>query len=107
MADSILVYFGFTFILAGVLSIIRRMRCLYLRTRLLAVVVAASGFIVAIVTLSLPVRTKQVAAASTRLDEWMPVWQFAERHAVRVDASPEKVFAAIRAVRADEILFFR
>ena len=107
MADSILVYFGFTLILAGLLSIIRPMRFLYIRTRLLAVVVAASGFIVAIVTLSLPVRTKQVAAASTRLDEWMPVWQFAERHAVRVDASPEKVFAAIRAVRADEILFFR
>ncbi len=42
-----------------------------------------------------------------RLDEIMPVWQFGERHTTHVDASVEKVFAAIRAVTAGEILFFR
>ena len=37
----------------------------------------------------------------------MPAWQFDERHEIHVNAPPEKVFAAIRAVRADEILFFQ
>lgn len=41
-----------------------------------------------------------------RLDEIMPVWQFGERHTIHVHASPERVFAAIRAVTAGEILFF-
>ena len=43
----------------------------------------------------------------TRLDEFMPVWQFRERHTRRIAAPPARVFAAIRNVRAKEILFFR
>ncbi|HSP15205.1 MAG TPA: hypothetical protein VLV78_10685 [Thermoanaerobaculia bacterium] len=43
----------------------------------------------------------------TRLDQIMPVWQFGERHVTHVVASPEKVFAAIHAVTAEEILFLR
>ena len=37
----------------------------------------------------------------------MPEWQFRERHSIRVRATPEKIFDAIRSVRADDILFFR
>jgi hypothetical protein len=43
----------------------------------------------------------------THLDRLMPAWQFRERHATSIDASPEEVFAAIRAVCAEDILFFR
>jgi hypothetical protein len=43
----------------------------------------------------------------TRLDEFMPVWQFRERHAIRIAAPPARVFAAIKDVRANEILFFK
>ena len=43
----------------------------------------------------------------TRLDEFMPVWQFSERHTITVAASPARVFEAIRNVRANEILFFK
>ncbi len=43
----------------------------------------------------------------THLDEFMPVWQFGERHTIRVAAPPARVFEAIRNVRANEILFFR
>lgn len=42
-----------------------------------------------------------------RLDEFVPVWQFREVHARRIAAPPAVVFDAVRAVRADEILFFR
>jgi hypothetical protein len=48
-----------------------------------------------------------VTKAETRLDEFMPVWEFGERHTLRIAAPPAQVFAAIRNVRANEILFFR
>jgi hypothetical protein len=44
---------------------------------------------------------------ASRLGEFAPVWQFRERHGIRVAAPPERVFAAIRRVRADEIFLFR
>jgi hypothetical protein len=43
----------------------------------------------------------------TRLDEFVPVWQFNEVHRTRVAASPDRIFSAIKTVTADEILFFR
>lgn len=41
------------------------------------------------------------------LDDVVPEYQFSERHAVRVDAAAERVYAAIRDVTPREILFFR
>lgn len=41
------------------------------------------------------------------LDEFMPWWQFAEHHMRNIAAPPERVYAAVKAIRADEILFFR
>lgn len=41
------------------------------------------------------------------LDDILPQWQFRERHAIRIDAPPERVYAALRAVTAREIRFFR
>jgi hypothetical protein len=107
MLDSVLAYLGFALVLVGLLSLIVPIRFLYVQTRSVAAVVATGGLLVVIVTSSLPVRTKHVAIPTTRLDDWMPVWQFNERHVIRVAAPPEKVFTAIRAVRANEILFFR
>jgi hypothetical protein len=43
----------------------------------------------------------------SRLDTIMPAWQFWEFHQTRVAAPPERVFEAIKAVTAGEILFFR
>ena len=107
MVDSILVYLGFALGLVGLLSLIRPIRFLYVRTRSSAAIITATGVFIVIVALLLPVRTKRVTTPTTRLDDWMPVWQFDERHLIHVDAPPEKVYAAIRAVRAREILFFR
>jgi hypothetical protein len=41
------------------------------------------------------------------MDEWMPEWQFSELHSLRVRATPEQAYLAIREVTADEILLFR
>jgi hypothetical protein len=57
--------------------------------------------------LAWPVREKRVSARATRLDEFMPVYQFDERHAIHVDAPPQRVYDAVHAVRAGEIRLFR
>ena len=41
------------------------------------------------------------------LDEIVPRYQFGEHHEVRIDAPPERVYAAVRAVTAREIRLFR
>lgn len=107
MLDSVLVYLGLTLACVGLTSCIRPMRFVHVRTRLHAAGVAAIGLLVMTMALALPVRTERVATSTSRLDQWMPTWQFNEKHTIRVDAAPERVFAAIRAVRASEILFFQ
>jgi hypothetical protein len=107
MLDSVLLYLGFAIVLVGALSILWPLRFLRIRTRKAGAIVAAVGFVVAAVILLLPARTKQVSTPVTKLDEWMPVWQFDEQHVIHIDASPEKVFDAIHAVRANEIFLFR
>jgi hypothetical protein len=42
-----------------------------------------------------------------RLDEFAPVWQFNEVHTITVQASPDRVYRAIKAVSAAEVRFFR
>jgi len=43
----------------------------------------------------------------TRLDEFVPIWQFGEHHSIKIAASPERVFDAVKGIRASEITFFR
>lgn len=43
----------------------------------------------------------------TLLDTHVPEWDFRERHATRVNASPERVFAAVREVTLAEMGVFR
>ena len=43
----------------------------------------------------------------THLDGVMPRWQFRERHSIRIAATPQSIFEAIRRVTAREIFLFR
>lgn len=107
MIDSYLVYFGFTLLFAGLISLIRPLRFVYIRTRRIALVVSGFGLLLSLGILLLPYRNKEAVDRVTKLDEWMPRWQVGERHVLKIAASPAKVFAAIHEVRADEILLFR
>jgi hypothetical protein len=107
MIDSYLVYLGFTLFVAGLLSLIRPLRFLHIRDRRWALAVAGLGLFVSLGVLLLPYGNKEAATHLAKLDDWMPRWQVAERHTLEVTAPPEKVFSAIRAVRADEISLFR
>ena len=44
---------------------------------------------------------------ATELDAFIPVYQFHEIHSTHVDAAPDRVFAALKAIAPNEILFFR
>jgi hypothetical protein len=107
MIDSYFVYVGLTLFCAGLLSLIRPLRFVYIRTRRLALMVAGFGLLLSLGILLLPYRDQEAASRATKLDEWMPRWQVGERHVLKIAASPAKVFAAIHEVRADEILLFR
>jgi hypothetical protein len=73
----------------------------------MAAMVTAGGFLFFVTALALPVSGNAVTTHTAKLDDWMPRWQIRERHIIPVAAPPEKVFAAIHAVRADEIFLFR
>jgi hypothetical protein len=107
MIDSYVVYLGFTAFAAGLLSLIRPLRFLHIRNRRSALGLAGAGLLISLGALLMPYGHNEAAPHLTRLDDWMPCWQVAERHTLEVTATPEKVFSAIRAVRADEISFFR
>ena len=102
MVDSYFVYLGFAGAFAGFVAVVRPLRFLYIRSRGAAWLVIALGLLLSVLSALLPYRETQVAAATTKLDEWMPRWQVDERHTIEIAAPPEKVFKSIHAVRADE-----
>jgi len=107
MVDSFILYLGFAITFVGALSILWPLRFLRIRTRWRGGIIAIIGLLVVVVVCALPARTKRVSTPATKLDEWMPKWQFDEEHSIHIDATPERVFEAIHAVRADEIFLFR
>ena len=107
MLGSAIVYCGLVVTAAGVFLTIRPIERLHITTRArglailgLGVVIAGTGFIA-------PAPESRVATAATRLDEFVPVWQFNERHSITVDAPAERVYQALKQVGADEIALFR
>jgi hypothetical protein len=106
MPGVVAVYLGLGTILLGVISLLRPLAFMAIRSRRAALVIIALGILVFIVGELLPSEEIRVAAPSTRLDEFMPVYQFSEHHSVRVKAPKESVYSAMKAVSADEIAFF-
>ncbi len=92
MIDSILLYLSALFTIAGA---IRRDK------RLLAAGLAGTA-----ITALWPARERR-ATGTTQLDRAMPVWEFDEIHETEVAADPNRIFDAIKSVRAEDIAFFR
>jgi hypothetical protein len=78
-----------------------------LHTRLRGLAVMLGGLAMAIGALMLPAFESRTVHPTTRLDEFAPMWQFQEVHSRKVAAPPDRVFDAIKQVRADEILLFQ
>jgi hypothetical protein len=104
---SVLLYVGLAVAFAGVVSILIPLRFLGISTRRLGLVIAAVGASGAVIIAFLPPSQKHIARRETRLDDFMPRWQFGETHSIAVAAPPAKVFESIHAVTAEDIRFFR
>jgi hypothetical protein len=105
--DSYLVYLGLTLAFLGLVSVFHPLRSLHIRSPRAAVLVAAFGATLAVGMALLPYTEKHAASVATKLDDWMERWQVGEKHTIEVAAPPDKVFAAVRGVRADEITLFK
>jgi hypothetical protein len=106
MFGSAIVYSGFVIIAAGLILFAKPVDRLHVGSRSHALAIVGIGVLLVGIGLTLPTRESKVARVSTRLDEFMPVWQFNERHTIRIDAPPARVFEAIRNVRPGEISLF-
>ena len=106
MWGSTVVYCGLAMGTAGFALTIKPVRRLRVTSRWRGLLVTGMGLVVAGVGLRLPVRESRIHSPATRFDTFIPVWQFHEHHRLRVEASPARVFHAIKQVRADEIALF-
>jgi hypothetical protein len=92
-------------VLAGAAGVIRPSRWVHARSRRRALIMLLAG-----VAAGLAVMMITPAATSSGehngIDEFAPVFHFREHHSVVVAAQPDRVFAAIKAVTADEISLF-
>ena len=75
-------------------------------SRLMAIAVIGSAVVLILAGMFTPAPLHTVAAAESDLDRAMPSWQFDEHHAIRINASPERVYRAVKDTTAGEILFF-
>ncbi len=107
MLGSALVYSAVVVACAGLVSAIWKVPLPGLTTRSHGLMVAGAGLSVALGGLLLPAFESRATGAGSRLDEFAPAWQFHEVHTIRIAAPPERVFDAIKQVRADEIVLFR
>ncbi len=107
MLPVVIVDIGLALAAAGVVSVVWPLRFLGIRNRIVALVFLAAGVIVCLFGMTRPAPEIYASGSSSRFDEFAPVYQFREAHSIPVQAKPERVFAAIKAVTADEIPFFR
>ena len=107
MVGSFALYSGVSILLCGLVLAVRPSIRLRVPSRRRAVAVALAGILTAVGALGAPTFDSHATPPTDRLDEFVPVWQFREVHVRKVHAPPERVFDAIRKVRADEILLFQ
>ncbi len=106
-AYSTLLYAGFLACFVGFVSLLRPLKFLRISSRYRGAAVFGGGLVLILGVFSLPAKDTWVQWPHALLDEFVAVYQFEEFHAIRVHAPRERVFQAIKEVRADEIFLFR
>lgn len=107
MPAIVLVYLGLITSALGSVSLLRPLAFLGIRSRQRAALVLTLGLLIVVVGFALPAQEARIASAQTQLDQFVHVYQFHESHSIRIHAPKDRVYAAIKTVTADEILFFR
>jgi hypothetical protein len=103
---SFAMYAGLMLTLIGAFAVMRPIRRLRLSTRRRGAAAAVLGGTLVLLALSWPTPLSRAGTSVSVLDEKMPAWQFAEHHDIRVHATPDRVFEAIRRVTPAEIRYF-
>ncbi len=101
------VYAGLIAALLGAASLVKPLAFLGIRSRPRGALVLGMGLIGAAAGAFLPPGEIRVGAIRTQLDEFAPVYQFNEVHAIQVRAPRDRIFRAIHEVKANEVLLFR
>jgi hypothetical protein len=105
--DVLAVDIGIAFLALALLAILKPKRLVPPLTRGRGALLAALGFALLLSGLALPIQPPRLPGPPMALDGVTPRYQFGEHHEIRVAAPPERVYAAVRAVTAREIRFFR
>jgi hypothetical protein len=101
MLLSVLLYCGAAAIFFGGIAMLFR------RRRRQGAVLFVAGIAFVLIAVCWPASEQHVDREVSGLDKFMPSWQFDERHEIRIAASPERIYSAIRLVTAGEIRFFQ
>lgn len=107
MLGVVVVYLGLIGAFCGAVSLIKPPAWIGVCTRRQAGYLLAAGLAAIVAGGALPAKLVRVDRARTRLDEFVPAYQFHEFHSIRVAAPKEKVYVAIKAVTAGEIPLFQ
>lgn len=107
LIGTILVYAALFALFIGAVSAVRPLKFLGIAGRTHGAVVLSCGAAVFLIGVNLPAPRKKVTARAALLDDFVPAYQFAEFHTIRIHAPRERVSAAIRDVTANEITLFR
>lgn len=94
-------------VLLGFAALIRPMPALALAPRARGAALVFGGLLLGWAALLVPTDEQRVTRPGSRLDEFLPRYQFGERHVVHVHAPPDVAYRAIQTVTADEIRGFR
>lgn len=106
MFASALIYLGLIATGIGAISVVIPLAFLGIRRRGSGFVLMGAGLATVAVSVLLPAREVRVTTPRTQLDRFAPAYQFHEAHSVRIAATRDRVYRAIRSVRADEIALF-
>ena len=107
MVASVLIYLGALLAILGLASLVLPRRWRARRGRTIGLLAALLGIGLGLLGVGMPVDETVVERPRERPDAYMPRYQFHERHALAVAATPLEVDSAIRAVTADDIRFYR
>jgi hypothetical protein len=107
MVSSLVLYAACAVAAAGGVSLVVPLRWLGIRNRWVAWGVTIVGLVTASIILSWPAPSLGIETRQSALDEFAPVYQFVERHAIPVRATPNQVYSALKTVSADEIPLYR
>ena len=102
---STAVYSSALAVVIGAAGVIRPLRWPHGRSRQRASIIMVAGLALIVAITSVTPSTRSTSTANA-IDDFAPSFQFQEHHTIVVQAPPDRVFAAIKSVTADEIALF-